>query len=116
MSILLPLGFLPALLAGSIWAMAVLILPAGLFIAPQAAACNELIARVAPRGAVTEAYSWPVTATLIGFAPGTAIGGLLVEEVGWEACFAAAAAFAALGAIVVYWYRGTLAPQVPAPA
>jgi MFS family permease len=115
MSILLPLGFLPALLADSIWAMSLLILPAGLFIAPQAAACNELIGRVAPRGAVTEAYSWPVTATLIGFAPGTAIGGLLVEEVGWEACFAAAAAFAALGAVVVYWYRGTLAPQVPVP-
>ena len=58
---------------------------------------------------VTEAYSWPVTATLIGFAPGTAIGGALVEESGWEACFVAAAAFAALGAVVVWWYRGTLA-------
>ena len=116
-SILLPLGFLPALLAGSIGAMAVLILPAGLMIAPQAAACNELIGRVAPRGAVTEAYSWPVTATLIGFAPGTAIGGILVEESGWESCFVAAAAFAALGAAVVYRYRGTLAPSpVPQPA
>jgi MFS family permease len=110
LSIGLPLGFLPALLAGSIGAMAVLVVTAGLFIAPQAAAANELIARVAPRGMVTEAYSWPVTATLVGFAPGTAVGGALVEEQGWEACFLAAAAFAVVGAIVVWWYRGTLAP------
>ncbi len=109
LSVLLPLGFLPALLAGSITTMAVLVITAGIFIAPQAAAANELIARVAPRGMVTEAYSWPVTATLIGFAPGTAIGGALVEGSGWEACFLAAAAFAALGAVVVWWYRGTLA-------
>ena len=111
LSIALPLGFLPALLAGSIGTMAVLVVTAGLFIAPQAAAANELIARVAPRGMVTEAYSWPVTATLIGFAPGTAIGGALVEESGWEACFVAAAAFAALGAVVVWLYRGTLSPD-----
>jgi MFS family permease len=114
LSVLLPLGYLPALLASSIPAMALLILPAGLLIAPQAAACNQLIDRVAPAGAVTEAYAWPVTATLIGFAPGTALGGLLVEEVGWHACFAAAAVAAAIGAAVVYGYRGTLA--VPQPA
>ncbi len=47
----------------------------------------------------------------VGFAPGTAIGGALVEESGWEACFVAAAAFAALGAVVVWWYRGTLSPD-----
>jgi MFS family permease len=111
-SLLLPLGYLPALFASSIPAMALLVLPAGLLIAPQAAACNELIGRLAPPGAVTEAYAWPVTATLIGFAPGTALGGLLVEEVGWHACFAAAAFTAAVGASVVYVYRRTLvAPQ-----
>ena len=112
LSLLLPLGYLPALFASSIPAMALLILPAGLLIAPQAAACNELIGRLAPPGAVTEAYAWPVTATLIGFAPGTALGGLLVEEVGWHASFVAAAFTAAVGAAVVYVYRRTLvAPQ-----
>ena len=70
LSALLPLGFLPALLAPSIPAMAILITSAGLLIAPQAAACNQLIGSVAPAGAVTEAYAWPVTATLVGFAPG----------------------------------------------
>jgi MFS family permease len=110
LSLLLPLGFLPALLASSIPAMALLIVPAGLVIAPAAAACNQLVGAVAPPGAITEAYAWPVTATLIGFAPGTALGGLLVEGPGWPACFVAAAAFGALGALVVWRYRGTLAP------
>jgi MFS family permease len=112
LSLLLPLGYLPALLATSIPAMALLILPAGLLIAPQAAACNQLIGRLAPPGAVTEAYAWPVTATLLGFAPGTAVGGVLVEQVGWHACFAAAALTAAIGAAVVYGYRQTLRPHV----
>ena len=35
--------------------------------------------------------AWPVTATLVGFAPATAIGGALVEHAGWEWCFVAAA-------------------------
>jgi MFS family permease len=111
LSALLPLGFLPALLASSIPAMAILVTTAGLAVAPQAAACNQLIGSVAPAGAVTEAYAWPVTATLIGFAPGTAIGGALVEHAGWEWCFVAAALTALLGLAVVVRYRGTLAPK-----
>jgi MFS family permease len=113
LSALLPLGFLPALLAPSIPAMAVLIMTAGLLIAPQTAACNQLIGDVAPAGAVTEAYAWPVTATLIGFAPGTAIGGALVQHASWRWCFVAAAATALLGLGVVLRYRATL---VRAPA
>ena len=54
---LLPLGFLPALAAPSVAAMALLILPAGLLIAPLGAAGNQLIGQVAPAGAVTEAYT-----------------------------------------------------------
>jgi MFS family permease len=113
LSLLLPLGYLPALLAPSIAAMALLILPAGLLIAPLAAAGNELIGRVAPSGAVTEAYAWPVTAILVGFAGGSAAGGLLVDVSDWHACFLAAAAAAALGGAIVYRFRGTLA--VPEP-
>jgi MFS family permease len=118
LSALLPLGFLPALLAPSIPAMAILITTAGLLIAPQAAACNQLIGSVAPAGAVTEAYAWPVTATLVGFAPGTAIGGALVEHSGWQWCFVAAALTALLGFAVVLRYRGTLVrpTQLPDPA
>jgi len=108
LSLLLPLGYLPALFAPSIAAMALLILPAGLLIAPLGAAGNQLIDRVAPAGAATEAYAWPITAILVGFAGGTAVGGVLVEAFDWRSCFLAAAATAAVGGAVVLRFRGTL--------
>jgi MFS family permease len=111
---LLPLGFLPALASSSVALMALLILPAGLLIAPLGAAGNQLIGDVAPAGAVTEAYTWPLTAMIAGFAAGTAVGGSLVESLDWHACFVAASLAAALGASIAYAFRRTLA--VPQPA
>jgi MFS family permease len=105
---LLPLGFLPALAAPSVAVMALLIVPAGLLIAPLGAAGNQLVGQVAPAGAVTEAYSWPVTAMVAGFAAGTAVGGALVEGIDWHACFVAATVAATLGAAIAYWQRATL--------
>jgi MFS family permease len=115
LSVILPLGYLPALLSPSIAAMALLVLPAGLLIAPLGAAGNQLIARIAPAGAATEAYAWPVTAILVGFAVGSSLGGLLVESADWRACFVSAAAAAAIGGAVVYRYRGTLEASEPVP-
>jgi len=114
---LLPLGFLPALAAPSVAAMALLILPAGLLIAPLGAAGNQLVGQVAPPGAVTEAYTWPVTAMIAGFAVGTAVGGALVEGADWRACFVAASIAGVLGALIAYSQRGTLvARPVAVPA
>jgi MFS family permease len=110
---LLPLGFLPALAAPSVAVMALLILPAGLLIAPLGAAGNQLVGEVAPAGAETEAYTWPVTALLTGFAAGTAVGGALVEHVDWHACFVAAALTGALGAALAFAFRHTLAASQP---
>ena len=106
---LLPLGFLPALAAPSIAAMALLIVPAGLLIAPLGAAANQLIGEVAPAGATTEAYAWPVTALLAGFAVGTALGGSIAESLDWRACFAAAALAGVAGWAVAAARRGTFA-------
>ena len=115
LSLLLPLGFLPALLAPSIAVMALLIIPAGLLIAPLGAATNQIVGSVAPAGAVTEAYSWPTTFLIAGFATGTAVGGHLAEHVAWEACFVAAAGAATLGAAIAVGRRATLnAAAVPA--
>ena len=59
-------------------------IPAGAFIAPLLATRNELIGRVAPPGARTEAYTWPVTAFVGGISLGSALAGLLVEGPGWQ--------------------------------
>jgi predicted MFS family arabinose efflux permease len=99
--------------ASSFAVMLLLVIPAGAFIAPLLATRNELIGRVAPPGARTEAYTWPVTAFVGGISIGSAIAGLLVEGPGWRVAFVVAAACAALGAVLVFVRRSTFAPPAP---
>jgi MFS family permease len=115
LAMLLPLGFLPALAAPSIPLMALLILPAGMTIAPLLAAGNQLAGQVAPAGAVTEAYTWPITSLIAGFAAGAAVGGVLIEAVDWRAAILSAFAAASIGAALALARRRTLAAAL-APA
>ena len=110
-SALLPLSLLPLALAPSVPVMAALVLPAGMFIAPLLATRNELIGWVAPPGARTEAYTWPVTAFVGGIAIGSALAGTIVEAESWQLAFVIAAAMAAGGALVAVARRATLTPQ-----
>jgi hypothetical protein len=100
--------------APSIAAMAVIVIPAGMFIAPLLATRNELVGRVAPAGARTEAYTWPVTAFVGGISVGAALAGVIVEGPGWEAAFLIAAGCAAAGAVLAVARRGTLVEPVVA--
>ena len=111
---LLPLALLPLAAASSIPVMALLVLPAGMFIAPLLATRNELIGWVAPPGARTEAYTWPVTAFVGGIAIGSAMAGAIVESSSWRVAFLVAAGAAAVGAVVAVARRATLNPQVGA--
>jgi len=95
----LALCILPLAVAPSVPVMALLLLPAGMFIAPLLATRNELIGWVAPPGAVTEAYMWPVTALVGGVAVGSALAGTIVVESGWQVAFGLAAIPAASGAL-----------------
>jgi MFS family permease len=105
---LLPLGLLPLAAAPSLAVMALLVIPAGLFVAPLLATRNELIGWVAPRGARTEAYTWPLTAFVGGIAIGSALAGVIVEAASWRTAFLAAGAFAAVGAALAVARRGTI--------
>ena len=109
-SALLPLGLLPLAAASSVPVMAVLVIPAGMFIAPLLASRNELIGWVAPPGARTEAYTWPVTAFVGGIAIGSALAGTIIEAESWRLAFLTAAAAAACGAILAVSRSGTLTP------
>ena len=111
-SALLPVSLLPMAAASSVGAMALLVIPAGMFIAPLLATRNELVGWVAPEGARTEAYTWPVTAFVGGIAVGSALAGVIVESASWRTAFVAAAAIAAAGALIAVARRHT----VPAPA
>jgi MFS family permease len=115
LTLLLPLGFVPMLLAPSMAAMAVLLIPAGLFIAPMLATRNELAVQAAPPGTKTEALTWPLTALLGGIALGAAAGGALIDASDWHAAAIAAVVSAAAGGMIATARRETLHAAV-APA
>lgn len=105
---LLPLGFLPLVLGGSPVAMALLLLPGGVLIAPLLASRNELAGAVAPPGSETEALTWPLTALVAGVAIGAAAAGVVIEAGGWRAAVVLAIGAAALGALAALAGRSTL--------
>jgi MFS family permease len=109
-ALMLPLTFVPLELGGTPLTMALLVIPAGVFIAPLIATRNELAGRVAPPGSMTEALTWPLTALVGGVAIGAATAGGLVQASGWRAAVFAAIAGAGLGAIVALTRNRTLHP------
>jgi hypothetical protein len=109
LALALPLGYLPLAAAASLAAMLPLALLAGLCIAPLLAAGNQLAGDVAPAGAETEAYTWPITALVCGMAAGNWVAGAIVEAADWRVAFLSATAGAALGAVLATARRRTLA-------
>ncbi|MEU3960727.1 MFS transporter [Streptomyces buecherae] len=98
----LAVGYVPLVLVPGVVAMTVLAGIAGVFLAPALACAFVVVDRHAPRGTVTEAFSWLVTTFGVGAAVGTAAAGPAVELGGVVAGFAApgAAGIAALLVLV----------------
>ena len=97
-----------SLLAPSILAMAPLALIAGLCLAPYMAAANQLVGDVAPPGAVTEAFAWPITAIGLGAAGGSAVAGAIAQTWGWRPGFGAVVAAGAVTALIAVAGRATV--------
>ncbi len=110
LALALPLTFLPLAAAPSLWAMPALCLLAGVAIAPLLASAVQLAGQVAPPGALTEAFTWPITALVIGIALGNALAGLVVEAADWRVSFLVAAGTASIGGVLAFARRKTLAP------
>ncbi len=106
---IVPLVTLPLALPSSFIVMAPLALLAGIAIAPLIAAGSQLIGEVAPQGALTEAYTWPLTALVGGVAAGNAAAGVIIASSGWREAFLAAAAVGTIGILIGLARRGTLA-------
>jgi len=109
-ALVLPLSFLPLALAVSPATMALLVIPAGVLIAPMIATRNELAGRVALAGTETEAYTWPLTALVGGIAFGAAASGAISDATSWQVAVLVAAGAAAAGAAVATGRRATLSP------
>ncbi|MEU2429826.1 MFS transporter [Streptomyces sp. NPDC007861] len=89
---LLALGYLPLALTPGVPAMTALAAVSGVFLAPALACAFIVVDRHAPRGTVTEAFSWIVTTFGVGAAAGTAAAGPAVELGGTATGFAVAGA------------------------
>ncbi|MER7998972.1 MFS transporter [Streptomyces sp. NPDC095613] len=112
---LLALCYLPLTLTPGVVAMTALAALAGLFLAPALACAFVVVDRHAPRGTVTEAFSWLVTTFGVGAALGTAVAGPAVELGGTAASFAVAGAGGVAASLVLLVTQGVLgAPEHPA--
>lgn len=78
----LALSYLPLMLMPSASAMTALAGLAGLFLAPCIACAFVIVDRHAPRGTVTEAFSWLVTTFTVGASVGTGLAGPVVQAGG----------------------------------
>ena len=76
------------LTTGSVPALGIVITLAGATIAPTASSIYAMVDVVAPAGTQTEAYSWMLTASLVGASLGMAGAGTLVQSSGAPAAFA----------------------------
>jgi MFS family permease len=110
--LMLLLGVALALLAAasSPVVLAVLLVGAGLLLAPTSVVGSTLLDTAAPRGTVTEAFAVMVRGIVAGTALGNAVGGAIVEDASYEAGALAAGAIAALGAALALARGRTLAP------
>jgi predicted MFS family arabinose efflux permease len=107
---LLALGSAPLPFAPSIGVMGVLLVLTGLALAPLATTEYALVARLAPAGTTTEAYSWQIVANVMGTAVGSLLAGLLAESAGVGWALATAGIACAAGAVVALARRRSLRP------
>jgi MFS family permease len=101
--------------AGSVLAMAAVLLVAGAAIAPAYASIYAMVERSAPEGTATEAFSWLATAAAIGTSLGAAAAGALADGAGPEASFLLAAGAGVVATLILMLRAGTLATGVPCP-
>jgi MFS family permease len=101
----------PLAIPTSLVGLGVLLLLGGLLITPQATAHSAAIELVAPRGTVTEAFGWVITAVTLGLALGQSASGWLVEHVGIRSSFLVSSVAGLLFAGLLWIRRETVMPQ-----
>jgi predicted MFS family arabinose efflux permease len=99
--------------AGSVLALAAVLLVAGAAIAPTYATVYAMVDRAAPEGTATEAFAWLATAVAIGASSGSALAGALADGAGPAAAFALAGGAGAIALLATALRSSTL---VKAPA
>jgi MFS family permease len=96
------------LIAFSIPMMSVLMLLAGIPIAPGFAASYVLLDEIKLPGAEAETFAWLTTSIIAGAAAGSAVGGAAIGGIGYRASVGLAVALAAFAAFVAFARRASL--------
>ena len=83
---------------GSVWLLAVLLVLAGVGIAPTLISGFTLVEKAVPASAVTEGLTWATTGLVVGFSAATWLAGRLVDSagVGWAFAVGAVSGLVAL--------------------
>jgi len=97
--------------AGSVYAMAAVLVLGGTAIAPTYAVVYAMVDDAAPAGTETEAFAWLGTAVAIGAALGSAVAGAAADHAGPAAAFALAAAAGAISVLLVVIRSQVLSTQ-----
>jgi predicted MFS family arabinose efflux permease len=96
------------LTTGNLVAMGAVIALAGATIAPTASSVYAMVEPAAPAGTSTEAFSWLLTAALIGEALGAALAGSLAQSAGAPGPFAVVGAAGGVAVLLAVLRSGTL--------
>jgi predicted MFS family arabinose efflux permease len=99
------------LATGSVVALGVVITLAGATIAPTVASIYSMVDAAAPAGTQTEAFSWLLTAELVGASLGSAAAGALAQTAGPTAVFALAGAAGGLSALAALTFFSRPSPR-----
>ncbi|GEM_PF-284768 len=94
----------------SMLALGLSMILAGMLITPQSTTHSSVIEQVAPRGTVTEAFGWVVTAVTLGLSAGHSLSGQVVEAFGPPWSFVCALVVGLVLATVVFLRRRTMSP------
>jgi MFS family permease len=109
----LALALVPPLVAPSILVMCVLMLIAGMPIAPMFASSYGLVDELALPGTTTEAFALLGTAIVAGLSLGTSLSGAAIEQFGLTGALALAAPCVGAAALLAFARRGSL--TIPEP-
>lgn len=101
LTVFLTLCYVPLVLVPGPVGMTLLCALAGVFLAPAIACAFVVVDRHAPRGTVTEAFSWLVTTFTVGASAGTAVAGPVVEWGGTRWAFTVPALVGAAALLVL---------------
>ncbi|WP_270887985.1 MFS transporter [Pedococcus sp. 5OH_020] len=102
---LAPLPLIFAFSRPRLWWLMCLLFVAGLSIAPSLIISQNLIDRLTSQNQASEAQAWLSTAGTTGAAAGTAVAGVLIDRLGLQWSFAAAAAAVLVGSLLCTLHR-----------